>query len=302
MKNKIKTILITIILLYLISFFAARLVGGNFRGKMISDGIAVIPIVGEISIEVNDGFFSSGISANSIVAKLEKANENKGIKAVILDINSGGGGVVASREVVKAVKEMNKPVIALIREVGASGAYWIASAADWIVADEMSITGSIGVFSSYLEFSGLLENYNISYERLIAGEYKDIGVPYRKLTEQERRMMQKKLNLVHDLFIKDVAKNRNLSEIKVKELATGFFYLGIEAKDFGLIDELGGKKEAVNKAKELGNLKNGNLIEYKEKKSIFDFFGKIQNKAFYYMGRGIGVSLFESENKLEIIV
>jgi len=301
MKNKIKTIIITIILLYFISFFAARLISGGLEEKIVSEGIAVIPIVGTISIEVGDGFFSSGISANSIVDKLEKANKNKGIKAIILDINSGGGGVVASREVVKAVKEVKKPVIALIREVGASGAYWIASSADWIIADEMSITGSIGVFSGYLEFSGLLENYNVSYERLIAGEYKDMGVPYRQLTDQEKIMMQQKLNLIHDYFIKDVAKNRNLSEIKVRELANGFFYLGVEGKDVGLVDELGGKKEAIAKAKELGNLKNGNLIEYKEKKSIFDFFGKIQNKAFYYMGRGIGVGLFEKENKFEII-
>ncbi len=302
MKNKIKTIIITIILLYLISFFAARLISGGLEDKIISEGIAVIPIVGTISIDVEDGFFSSGISANSIVARLERANENKGIKAIILDINSGGGGVVASREVVKAVKEIDKPVIALIREVGASGAYWIASSADWIIADEMSITGSIGVFSGYLEFSGLLEHYNVSYERLVAGEYKDLGVPYRQLTEQEKMMMQQKLNLIHDYFIKDVAKNRNLSEFRVRQLANGFFYLGVEGKDLGLVDELGGKKEAIAKAKELGNLKNGNLIEYKEKKSIFDFFGKIQNKAFYYMGRGIGVGLTESENKLEIIV
>ena len=301
MKNKIKTIIITIILLYLMSFFVARLISGGLEERIISDGIAVIPIVGEISINTEDGFFSSGISANSIVEKLERANENKGIKAIILDINSGGGGVVASREIVKAVKEVKKPVIALIREVGASGAYWIASSADWIIADEMSITGSIGVFSSYLEFSGLLENYNVSYERLVAGEYKDLGVPYRQLTEREKIMMQQKLNLIHDFFIKDVAKNRNLDEIKVRELANGFFYLGVEGKDLGLVDELGGRKEAIAKAKELGNLKNGNLIEYRDEKSIFDFFGKIQNKAFYYMGRGIGVSLVENENKLEII-
>lgn len=301
MKNKFKVIITVIILLWLVSFFSAKLIKGDFKEKIISDGIAVIPIQGEVGISEGDGIFVSGVSATKIVESLEKANENSGIKAIILDINSGGGAVVATREIARAVKEIKKPVIALIRDIGASGAYWIASSADWIIADEMSITGSIGVYSSYLEFSGLLERYNVSYERLIAGEYKDIGVPYRKLTEKEKGMMQQKLDLIHELFVKEIARNRNLDEKKVRELANGFFVLGIEAKESGLIDQIGGKKEAVAKAKELSGLKDGNLIEYKEKRGLFDFLSKLQNKAFYFIGRGIGVSLVESKSGLEII-
>ncbi len=301
MKNKFKTIIIVIILLWLISFFSARLMKNFLEEGVVSNGIAIIPIEGTIMIGEGDGIFEKTISVNKIVEDLERANSNPGIKAVILEINSGGGGVVATREIVKAVKQVKKPVIALIREVGASGAYWIASATDWIIADEMSITGSIGVYSSYLEFSGLLQNYNVTYERLIAGEFKDIGVPYRKLTNEEKNMMQRKLDLIHELFIKEIAENRNLSKEKVTKLADGFFYLGIEAKENGLIDELGGRGEAIAKAEQLGKLKDGNVIVYKEKPSLLDYLNKLQNKAFYSMGRGIGVSLTETENKLEII-
>ena len=300
MKNKIKTIIIVILLLWLVAYFSAKLINSELKENIINDGIAVINIDGEITSNDNLGFFESGVSSNKIISDLERANKNNGIKAVIIEINSPGGVVVGSREIVKAVKDMNKPVIALIRDVGASGAYWVASASDWIIADEMSITGSIGVYSSYLEFSGLLEKYNISYERLVAGEYKDVGVPYKKLSDREKNMMQQKLNLIHELFIKDIAANRNLSEAKVRELANGFFYLGIEAKQNGLIDELGGKKEAINKAKELGKIKDGNLVEYKENPSWLEFLNKIESNAFYSIGRGIGVSLIKEENNLEI--
>ena len=164
MKNKIKTIIIVIVLLWLVAYFSAKLINSSLKENIVNDGIAVINIDGEITSNDNLGFFESGVSSNKIIADLERANKNNGIKAVILEINSPGGVVVGSREIVKEVKGMNKPVIALIRDVGASGAYWIASASEWIIADEMSITGSIGVYSSYLEFSGLLEKYNISYQ------------------------------------------------------------------------------------------------------------------------------------------
>ena len=108
-----------------------------------------------------------------------------------MEINSPGGSAVASDEIATAVKNAKKPVISLIREVGASGGYWVASASDYIIANRMSITGSIGVISSYLEFSGLMEKYGVGYERLVAGENKDLLTPYKKLEADQKALVQK---------------------------------------------------------------------------------------------------------------
>lgn len=295
--GKIKTILIVVGMLWLISFFSAKLLSIN-KQEIITEGIAIIPIDGAIGVS-SDDFLSRVTSSDKILEDLKRAEENKGIKSIILEINSPGGGVVASKEIAKAVEKSEKPVIAWIREVGASGAYWVASSADYIIADEMSITGSIGVFSSYLEFSGLLERYNITYERLIAGEYKDMGSIYKKLNKDEREMLQEKLDIIHDFFIKEVAKNRKLNEEDVKKIANGEFYLGIEAKELKLIDEFGGREEAIKKAKELSGIKDGNIVEFKEKISLFEFLKRLKGEVFYSIGRGIGRSFIE-EDYLEI--
>ena len=167
------------------------------------------------------------------------------IKAILFEINSPGGTAVASEEIVNAVKKSKKYKVAWIRDQGASGAYWIASAADKIVASPLSITGSIGVLGSYLEFSGLLTRYNITYERMVGGKYKDLGTPYRELTDEERILFQRSIDELHDYFMQDVAKNRDIPENKIREIATGMFYTGKQAKELNLVDVLGGKEEAL---------------------------------------------------------
>ena len=302
--KKIKIIFMTVILLWVAAYFISLGFGDDSR--IISDGIAIVPVKGIIlSEDSNDIFTGSGMGSDTIISNLKKAKENKGVKAVILEINSPGGTVVASREVANYVKELSesKPVVAWIREVGASGAYWVASGADAIVADDMSITGSIGVISSYLEFSGLLEKYGVDYERLVAGELKDVGSPYRDLTEAERRLMNAKLSKIQDLFVKEVSENRKLNNQQINEIKSGFFYLGVEAKDLGLVDVLGGRDAAIEKAKELAGIKDGNIVEYKPKESLLALIEKFTNKAFLYMGRGIGLSLFDHkyEGRLEVL-
>lgn len=302
--KKLKIILTTVILLWMAAFFIS--LGFGDDSEIITNGIAIVPIKGIISPEDSNDFLSgSGMGSDTIINNLKKAKDNDGVKAVILEINSPGGTVVASREVANYVKSLSekKPVVAWIREVGASGAYWIASGSDFIIADEMSITGSIGVLSSYLQFSDLFEKYGVKYERLVAGELKDVGSPYRDLSEAERRLMNVKLKKIQDLFVKDVAENRKLSTTQINEIKSGFFYLGIEAKDLGLVDELGGRELAIEKAKELGKIKNGKVVEYKPKRNLLEIIEKFTNKAFFYMGRGIGLTLFsnEIENRLEIM-
>lgn len=238
MARKIITIIIVILALWVISLSISKI--GNIRA---GDQIAIIPIKGTITTTESFGVpFSPIKDSSSIIKKIEKAKLDTNVKGIILEINSPGGTVVASKEVVDAVKSSNKPVVAWIREIGTSGAYWIASASDKIVADSLSITGSIGVTASYLEFSELLGKYGIEYESLKTGEFKDIASPFRNLTAKEKDILLKKLQKIHEVFVDDVAKNRNLDKKTVSELANGIYYLGEEAKELGLVDYLGNKE------------------------------------------------------------
>ncbi len=302
--KKWKIVIFVLISLVLISFVTSKFIELKFADKKFSTQIAIIPIKGAISIEGGGNLIigSAGTSSGKVVGYLEKANKDNNIKGIILEINSPGGTVVASEEIVNAVKKIDKPVVAWIREVGASGAYWIASASDEIVASPMSITGSIGVIGSYLEFEGLMEKYGVGYERLIAGQYKDMGSPYRSLEKNEKALLQSKLNSIYFYLVSDIAKNRNLKEEKVRQLANGFFYLGQEAYENGLVDHLGGKDLALNITKKLANLDKVSITEFKEKEKWYNFLTKISAFSSYHLGQGIGSSLYLNlkDNRLSI--
>ena len=169
----------------------------------------------------------------------------------------------------------------------------MASSTDKIIASPMSITGSIGVIGSYLEFSGLFEKYGIGYERIVSGEKKDIGTPYRDLTPEEKTLMENKLKIVHEYFIKQVAINRHMEIDDVRKIATGEFYLGSEAKELGLIDEFGNRETAIELMKKELNNTEIKVITREHQTSIFDLFSGVS----YNMGRGIGSVLLEQEQK-----
>jgi protease-4 len=159
----------------------------------------------------------------------------------VLSIDSPGGAPVASDEIAQAVLAANKTVIAYIRETGASGAYWIASSADHIIANRMSLTGSVGVTGSYIEWAGTLRRFNATYRQYTGGAYKELGSPFTEATAAEEAVYQAKIDLLHTFFIEHVRERRNLTNEQVRAIRTGEPFLGIEAKDLGLVDELGGK-------------------------------------------------------------
>ena len=227
------------------------------------------------------------VPAPTLVQLIEDADANPNVKGIILEINSPGGTVVASRMVADAVRFAEKPVTALIQEIGTSGAFWVASAADVIVADPLSITGSIGVISSYLEFSDLMKEYGVTYEQLMSGEYKDAGSPYRKLTPQEKALFQAKLDRIHAVFIEEVAKNRGLEEAEVRKAATGLFYLGEEALELRLVDYLGGKELAVNLTKDMAGISEATLKEVRPTRGLTDILERLAARAFFALGQGL---------------
>lgn len=267
------------------AFLPETVTGGN---------IAVIPIVGLITTEQET--FQTGVKSQSIVELIEKADKNKDIQAIILEINSPGGTPVATDEIASAVKSSNKTTIAVIRETGASGAFWVATATDRIFANRMSVTGSIGVQASRLEFAGLIADYNVTYRRLTAGRLKDAGSRFKEMTPEEQQLFQNMIDKLHKEFIKAVAQNRNLPEEFVTSLATGFVYLGSEAKELGLIDEFGGKKEALKYLEKTLNI-TAKPVEYKEKRTFFQSISGVTAENFYQIGKGIG-SVFTTETQV----
>lgn len=258
--NKILLSVVIVITIVFVSF-------GAFWLEEISEPkAAVIPVNGAIS-------FSSlrGNPAN-IAEQVEKAKGNPAVEAFVFKINSPGGSVVASRQIHNLIKKIDKPTTCWLGDVAASGAYWVASGCDEIIADPLTLTGSIGVSASYLEYSGLMKQFGVEYQRLVTGKYKDIGSPYRNLTEEERRMFNDTLEKVLNYFTTSISQERNLTESQIEELTKGSFYLGEEAKDLDLVDHLGGKE----KVKEILKEKTGKDLKFKYYKKEFGIFDLVK--------------------------
>ncbi len=265
--------------------------------------VAQISIDGTLMAGDSGSFLVTGTSSTEIVKLIEKADENEGIKAILFEINSPGGSAVASKEIADAIKRVEKPTYSLIRELGASGAYWAASATDTIVANDLSIVGSIGVIASYIEFAGLLERYNMTYQRLVGGEYKDLGTPFKKLDDDERILLQDKIDKMHDYFIREVASNRGMDVARVREMATGEFYLGFEALELGLVDKLGDKETAIEIIKQDLNMTELDIAEYETTATLMDLFSGVFSSQFFFVGQGIGSAFVDAGiyNKINII-
>ena len=261
-------------------------------GNLVSPAIAVIPLKGEINID----------TSTEIIKNIKNADKDITINAIIFEIDSPGGTVLASKEIATAVKNTRKPTVAWIREVGASGAYWAASATDMIVADQASITGSIGVTGSYLQYSGLMEKYGVTYERLVSGQYKDTGSEYKDLTSAERTYLQAKIDTINGMFIDAISQNRNMPKETVTKLATGEIFLGVEAKEKGLIDVLGQKAEAQKAAEELAGIKNSRLVEIGATKGFWELVSQQMQSVSYWIGKGIGDGLNPMAQQGDLVI
>lgn len=291
-----KGILVFIVLIIIAAIFSFSN-GPSISGSQIS----VIPVRGVITLYGSDSLFDSGIvSATEVVKKIEIADTNPNVKAIIIEINSPGGTVVASKEISTAIENANKPVVAWMREKAASGGYWIAASCDRVVADEATITGSVGVIGSYLEFSDLMDEYGITYESLVSGKYKDTGSPFKKLTSSERALLLKKIDTINEMFIDHVAKSRDIEEGQVRAIATGEVFLGIEAYELGLVDELGSKAKAVAVAENLAGIEDSEVVVYERSANFLEKFVKGFTFQSYMIGRGIGDSMLEEGEGFEL--
>ncbi|MEK6852858.1 MAG: signal peptide peptidase SppA [Nanoarchaeota archaeon] len=288
-KEGVKVGKLSIGLIILLAIFF--LIVFSYISNLSTEKILVVPVKGVISSSDSGYlFFTEQATAPFITSCMDRALKDGTIKAVVLDIDSPGGGVVASARVAEKVEEVrgSKPVVAVIEELGASGAYWIASEADTIIANPFSLTGSIGVTASYLEYGGLLNMFNVSYERLVTGEYKDITTPYRELTPRERQIILEKLGLIHEEFVNVISENRDIPKEDAERIANGLFYLGKEARELGLVDELGDREDAEKRAREMANAENAVITECKHRGGFSDLFFGATVPLSYAVGEGIG--------------
>lgn len=202
-----------------------------------------------------DGIISE---SEEVVEQIRHHLENPTVRAFVIRINSPGGGVAASQEIHEEIKKVRqdhgKPVVASLASVGASGGYYIATAADKIVANPGSITGSIGVIIQIPNFSDLLHKVGIRSVVIKSGQYKDIASATRELTPEERGLLQRLIDDIHDQFIQAVVEGRGLSREKVELVADGRILSGRQALELGLVDQLGDLQDAIATAAKMGDI------------------------------------------------
>lgn len=251
---------------------AGGLVGGlgvgTFERRISGTGpekIAVIRVVGTIAREDGSGFFGLAASSRRIAGLLDRALDDSMVRAVILELDTPGGSVVASDEIhrkIQALRRKDRLVVALMTETAASGGYYIASGASHIIADPTTITGSIGVIVGLANIQELNRKIGIRTIVFKSGAFKDLGNPNRPITPQEAAIFQGLVNEAYDRFVGIVASGRRMPPARVRRLADGRIYTGQQALKLGLVDSLGHFPDAVEVVKRRTGLKDPLVVEY----------------------------------------
>jgi protease-4 len=198
------------------------------------------------------------IDSQEIVRQFKKYRENRSVRAIVFRVDSPGGGVSASQEIyeeVRKTRQSGKPVVVSMGSVAASGGYYVSCGATTIVANPGTLTGSIGVIFQFLHFSELMNKIGIDASTFKTGKFKDIGSPFRKTTEDEKKFFDQLLGDVYDQFVTVVATERKLDRKIVVGYADGRVFTGRQARVYGLVDTLGTYEDALNIAAKLGDIK-----------------------------------------------
>ncbi len=220
---------------------------------VLENRVAYISFQGPIQ-EGLAGFGTGVITPDRVAQRLDDLKDIEGIEAVVMRIDSPGGAIGASQEIYDIISSYDMPVVISMGDMAASGGYYIASAADSIVAHPGTMTGSIGVITTFYDPDGLLENLGIERETVMSGEHKDMFS--RTLTDEEREKMQTLTDEAYDQFINHIAEGREMNPEDILPYATGEIFLGSQALEYGLVDSLGGRSEALRVAAELSGLED----------------------------------------------
>lgn len=256
---------------------------GGGKGK-----IALIKIQGLLltGTSTKGGLFKEIVTgSDTIIELLDDACSDNYVKAILLRVNSPGGSVAGSQEILQEIencKKQGKKVVVSMGDVAASGAYYISSGADEIIANPGTLTGSIGVIWSIENVKNLYDKIGIQVEILKKGKFKDAGNPLRKMTPEERQLFDGLLNNAYQQFTKDVARGRNIKLDELKKIADGRVLTGEQALKYKLVDKLGNYNLAVQEAAKLGGIEGKPFVqEYKEKENFLDILLGAKN---YFSG------------------
>jgi len=278
-KGKVAAYIILIIFILsilLVSFQVYGMMGGF---TMPRERVTVIYVQGTMvtdNVPSGMGFASS----EQICNELRSASKDPFVKAIVLRINSPGGSPASAQEIVSEIKKIDEdtPIVVSMGDLAASGAYYISVPADRIVANPDTMTGSIGVIWIFENQEGYFKEEGLNYTIVKSGELKDMGGPWRNLTEEEEEYATKIVMDSYDRFIDEVAEGRNISVSETRQLADGRVYLGSEAKDLGLVDDLGNMYDAIDIAAELGGISGTPDVEYVNQPDLFKLlFGGVMN-------------------------
>ncbi|MEW6061251.1 MAG: signal peptide peptidase SppA [Bacteroidota bacterium] len=222
-------------------------------------------------------------SSENFVRQMKRYRENSSVRAIVLRIESPGGGVAASQEMyeeVKKTRKSGKPVVVSMGAVAASGGYYVACGADKIVANPGSITGSIGVISQFMHFNQLMEKIGIDATTIKSGKLKDSGSPFRPMTKEDKEYFQQMVDDVHDQFVTTVAEERKLKKDEVRKLADGRIFTGRKAYELKLIDTLGTFEDALRLAADLAHIEGKpRVIKERKKERWTDIlFGDVRSE------------------------
>ncbi len=234
---------------------------GNGKGPKIAVVYAVGPIMSGKS--ENSPFGGQTMGSETIVKALNKAADDKNVKAIVLRINSPGGSALASDLIWRATQKIKKPIVASMGDVAASGGYYIAMGTDKIVAEPGTVTGSIGVVGGKLAMSGLYDKIGITTDKITRGRNSGIFSATHKFSDSERQVIDDMMHDVYRLFTTKAAAGRKMPLEKLESLASGQVYTGRDAKRNGLVDELGTLKDAIRVAKQLAELDPDKKVELK---------------------------------------
>ena len=224
------------------------------------------------------GWIVALVAVVLLFAQLDRAENNPHIKAVVLRVNSGGGTATAGEEMACYVNDFSKPVVVSSASVNASAAYEISSQADYIFTAKTTAIGAIGTAMQVTDLSGLLDKLGISVENITSAESKDSSYGTRPLTEEERAYYQAMVDTVNETFMEAVASGRSLPIDRVRELATGLTYTGIDAVQNGLADEIGTREDAIAKAAELAGMRTYTVVSLEpESDDLSDLVGLLSS-------------------------
>ena len=282
-----KIFISAVLLLAVLSFVVSLLKGNNNSQKTVTtpDRVAVINIEGTIvcGADSKENLFqqANGVTSGTIMKQIREAAADDSVKALVLRIDSGGGSATAAeevgRELLRFKEQTKKPIVATMGNTGASAAYWIAAcASDKIYANATTLTGSIGVYMPYMNTEELFKKIGITSDKIKSGPYKDILTNDRPMTPEEKEILQNIVDEIYDQFVYTVSAGRRMETSKVRAIADGRIYTGRQAKNIGLVDELGDYYDALAAAGTLAKIQLGKdglpPVKEREKQQPWEYF------------------------------